>query len=297
MEAEIKANIAGLQSDKKLVDEIPFRKAQSKYEREYGKFNDIYSSSKQAENIQPEKVLRVLDWGKLVPGADQPSEKEQQITQAMTKILTTCWECNELQQPEKDKFKELVKTVQGRRIFCECLNYYRKNAIFSMKEKAYHSVVELMHLALDIIQAENDIESALQVMILSQTFHLEQKSEGKNERVFLEEGIRKHPCWKNRILWEKAISAGADEDLKTQQTGTETKSERKARVDGTVFGKLSTFSQNMLDFGMSKAEVEQIVLTHAKSRALPQPYMDMLNVRIKREKRRRKSYWNRLRAR
>lgn len=276
--------IASFSGREKHVETLQFAKVSTPYEQVFQKFSGMYASGQiPSTGVSADTVIYKLLAGKLTSSSGElVDEKDRQVAQDITRILTYCWECRPLQKLDKDQFRELMMTRKGRKIFSECMNYYRKNGIFSMKEKAYTAVVELMYTALSLIQEDNDVESALNILILSQTFHLEQKSDGKTEKIFLQMGIQSHPFWQNRTLWEKAVSS--EEDIQADAVPDESEAEKKSRVDSMIFGKLSTFCHNMLEFRMAKQDVEQIIFTYATKKSLPEPYIDMLRVHSSRLK-------------
>ncbi len=202
-----------------------------------------------------------------------------EILNAIKKTLSACWDGKEIPAAEKEAFKNLMKSATGRKLFGEALNGYRKNSMFSMKEKGYVAVSELLQLALDEIAASNDIKAALHIMLLAETFYLDRTTlEGKQEKIFLQYGMRKHPYWHNKGLWEQAIEFSIAEDLQNKPTEKESKEESDTRVANIIFGKLGAFVNNMLHFEVGKEEVEAIVLTYAKAKNLPEPYVAALQV-------------------
>lgn len=148
-----------------------------------------------------------------------------------------------------------------------------------MKDKAFASLAELLYLTMDQIQREEDIDSALTLMILSQTYFTDQKNaEGIHEKIFLQVALQKHPYWQNVGLWDKAIKGAILDELGPQKF--ESEEDRKMREQNVVFGKLGTFSHNMLQFGIPKQVVETMIFGFAQDRQLPAPFIEALKQTI-----------------
>ena len=267
-EAEIKMIIATHEKKEKVSDEIAYKKVTCKYENVYQNYNSFTSKSADPGIFDVDKALEI---------PMESLEMSEEMVPIMH-LLTNCWEGKHPSSQEKEEFKERIKTPIGRKIFGECLNKFRKNGMFSMKDESYITIAELMHVTMNIIQEQNDVENALSVMILSQTFYLDKKTDGKVDKMYLQLAIQQHPFWKNKAVWEKAISSAIEEENASQINPDETEADRQMRMQSTVFGKLGTFAHNMLQFEMAKADVELIISSYTTKYSLPVPYVSMLKV-------------------
>jgi len=270
-EAEIGNIIATYEPKEKQLEDIPFKKATSKYEKVFQKFDFYYTKGAVPAGFDVETALKSA----LSVAEDQLDEQTLQMTQSIKKIVTQCWDCKGTTGPDKDQFKKFIEDPRGRKAFADSLNHYRKIGMFSMKEKAYVDIAELMYHSMDTIQQFNDVEAALNLMILSQTFYLDKKQEGK---MFLHAGIQSHPFWQRLELWENTIKKAIDDELKMAPVMKESEAEAKMRMDSTIFGKLGTFAHNMLQFNIDKAKVEGVIFGCAKERNLGEPFSGALRV-------------------
>lgn len=191
----------------------------------------------------------------------------------LNKILVNCWDSNKLSEIEKESFKEIIKSKQGRKIFGDSLNHFRKKSLFSLSETAYELMRELINNVLDYIIKEDDIENALVILIQSQTYYTCKKdSAGKNQKIYLNEGITKHPLWKQRKFWMTAFETPINEEERMDVSIS------KEEKDILIFTKISTFIINMVDCGISKEDIEDMVFTFVKHKGLATNYQLTLQV-------------------
>ena len=278
-EAEIKSIVDKCQTKNPQSDDVPFIRAPTKYEAVYNKFDMYYAKGSPPLSFNLNTAILAGSVG----SEEEMDEKDLIGFNIMKKTLAICWEGKAITQAEKDEFKEILKTAKGRKSFGEAFNQYRKNGMFAMKEKAYTLVAELLLTVMNQIEADNDVNAALNVMILSQTFYIDHAAaaripEGSDEKIFLQWGIQKHPFWHNKKLWERAIEISIEEEMAHQPGPEETKAERQLRMSNVAFGKMGAFAQNMLQFDISKEEVEGLIIASAEEMNLPEPYVTALHV-------------------
>lgn len=84
------------------------------------------------------------------------------------------------------------------------MNKFRISGLFTLEEKSYSTIAELLNRILDEINMQKDFESAKYCMILSQTFY-KPSSDINNHRIYLHTAIENHEIWKNIEFWEQII--------------------------------------------------------------------------------------------
>lgn len=273
-ELEITKQLKEFSSQGLKKELISFIRASTKYEKIVQKFDSLYTKTANPSVIEIEREL-----GSILCGTYQEDEKTEKTTIFLSNFLSNCWEGKLISQEEKIEFIEAVKSREGRKRLGECLNKFRKAGLFSIKDQAFIALSDLLYSTIDFIKEDNDYDSASNIMILSQTFYFEhQKPDGGKERIYLQAHIQKHPYWHQKEYWEKAINFSIEQDIKSQISEGESEEEMKIRVENTIFGKLGTFSHNMLQFGNDKAEVDKLVDTIAEERKLPQAFKENLKV-------------------
>ena len=87
-----------------------------------------------------------------------------------------------------------MKEKKYRRFFLNCLNKFRINGLFTLEDRAYYIVGELLQRCLDEITYDKDYHSARIVMTLSQTLY-KTATEANKPRVFLQNVYFKLSNW------------------------------------------------------------------------------------------------------
>jgi len=264
-----------------LIEDPPFNRAVSKYNKILQKFEDYYIKGLPIDDF-PLENARMSPTNLL--STEPLNEKEQIMQNSIINAVASSWDGNVLQPSELEAFKENMKEIKGRKFFAEALNLYRKNGIFSMKETGFSLIINLLCIALDKIEKDLDIENALNLMILSQTFYCEKVMpasagvESKTEKMYLQSGIQHYEFWRKKELWEKAIEILINEELQNTQILKESNEDKDIRISNIIFAKLGTVGHNMLIFGVSKEITEEIILNYAKLKNLSESQQNFLKV-------------------
>jgi hypothetical protein len=77
--------------------------------------------------------------------------------------------------------------------------------MFTLENKSFYSIGELLLLSLDDIYTEKDYNSAKNIMNLSQTLY-KTATEPNKPRMFLQNQIEKHPMWGSVDFWQEFIN-------------------------------------------------------------------------------------------
>eukprot|EP01022_Parablepharisma_sp_SALTPOND_P010509 TRINITY_DN1433_c0_g1_i1.p1 TRINITY_DN1433_c0_g1~~TRINITY_DN1433_c0_g1_i1.p1 ORF type:complete len:658 (+),score=76.04 TRINITY_DN1433_c0_g1_i1:2503-4476(+) len=274
-ELEVEGVVKKLEPNGKGVEDITFKKVTSKFEGLLQKFDTYYTKGGPMTPFNFEAARLSLS-----TGIDEDvDEKTQETTNALRKILSHCWEAKGLSNSEKERFNDIVKDRSSRKLFCECLNQYRKQGIFSMSPKAFSYVAGLLYELMSHIEADADIDSALSVIILSQTFYCEQKNlDGNLDRIYLQQAISKHRYFHNEEFWAKALDVPLNKSGEAVEVENESEEEKAFREANEIFVKLGTYAHNMLQFELDKRVVEKIIFRYAESKGLSKQYVDAIQV-------------------
>jgi len=273
-EAELRRIIETYESKDAIIEEIQYKKATGKFEKIIQAYDKYASRGAPTVPFDVEKTLTNIS-----TGATEESESVMQVQIGVKRLLSNCWEGKTLGTNEKEQILELTKDQKGRRIFADALNNYRKTGQFSMKEKGYPLVSELVYYVLNQAQVNEDIDFALTILVLGQTLYLDRKNpSGGSEKIFLTSGIQKHPFWTTQDFWRKAIVSSINEEMKTQQLQGISQEEKDMIERNITFGKLTALAHNMVQFSIDKTEIENVILTFAKEKGLPEPFIEALKV-------------------
>jgi len=274
-DVEIQSIINSFNCENKEVEDILFKKVPIKAKEILDKFDTYHTrGGKQAPfdfQAARHSVLTGIKEGK--------DKRTQDIENNFAQILDLCWNDKDTDPAKMKEYKELIKDKAARKIFCECLNHYRKEGIFCMSFKAFSILTYLLRELLNIVETANDIDCALSLMILSQTYYCEQKELDKESaRIYLQQEIAEHNLFKKREFWEQVLAQPLNENVVDSEGNKETVEEKKYRLENEVFVKAGTYAHNMLQFKLNRGLVEDIVFTFARSHNLSEQYMKSIEV-------------------
>ena len=278
-EDEINAIIEKLKSYE-INEEIPFARAETKYQKILDKFNSHISKGLNASKFDLTKVTNLLSKGL----DNELSEEDFKTQKELRIILSNCWEGKGNSSEADNSFNEIIVTPKGKKIFADVFNEYRSNGIFTMNRNGFEMLSMLLTRILNQIEKDHDVEAAMSVMILAQTFYLDKQDiakidgEYKGEKIFLQNSIRDHKIWSNKETWEKAIEISINQEINGESVEEETEEEKEMRIKNIIFGKLGAFTTNMLYFNKNGKDVEDVIINYAKKSQLSNPYIMALQV-------------------
>jgi hypothetical protein len=147
------------------------------------------------------------------------------------------------------------------------LNKFRISGLFSIEEKSFNFLGEMLNKILDETSREKDYECAKFCMIISQTFY-KVSSDPNKPRVFLQEAIDNHEIWKQTEFWEGIIRYSINEEIHNQRAlhtyHSESPDDKQMRIQSVAFGQLLSFSFNMLSFLIPKEKVRETINNFCK---------------------------------
>ena len=165
---------------------------------------------------------------------------------------------------EIEKIKEFLKEISYRQFFLQKLNDLRSHGVFKIEKKNYMIIGELLNFILDELSKINQNEdhySAKSVIILSQTFYIQE--EGKSKKKYLQELIQGHPLLKEKQFWDKFVNISiASEILDSQKIDLKYnghKMEELKKFNNIVFAQLVPIADNMVEFGVTVDTIKEII--------------------------------------
>ena len=255
---------------------FPFEKVQLKPYKlkkiiKYNNYlNDLYKSNNEiGVNEVFEMVKKLYEFLRLKDeDYNLDIEKEKILTNNITnKILSFSNKKINLQEEteeELNKINELMKKKENREIFLTKLNGFRNLGLFLIPEKKYYEIGKIMNSILDHILEDEDLYCAKNVMILSQTYYINDKN---NKKKYLQLLIQINPIFKNIDFWKKYVQYSIvyeiKENLKKEiKTGTiimNNQEQNEMKYNNIVFGQLFPLANNMIEFGLDKENVKEII--------------------------------------
>ena len=155
------------------------------------------------------------------------------------------------------EMEKLIDKKDNRYIFIQKLSQFRTRGIFELPEREYNILTKLFNKIVKIIESDIDYESAINIIILSQTYFIIR--EGKKE--YLQKEIMNNDLFKTKKFWEmyanysitKAIAnCIIPEDAEDKDI--------EESYSNIVFAQLFPMTDNMIDFGLDINIVEEIIL-------------------------------------
>jgi len=270
LENELESIIKKYSSEEKSIKDIAVIRAQSKYSDLYKKFEAHFLKNSDLVNLTVDAVKATI-----VTSSEEVKDENLSV---FRQVLKDCWTLGGATEEKLNEYKQLIKTNKGREDFCDALNYFRAKGIFSIPQKCFNSVANLLILILDEINKVNDSANAMRVLILSQTYYVEIITKNKVNKVYLQNQIQRHELWSRREIWENEMNFEKDEELVLSSAIAETEEEKKTRLQNIIFGKLGTFAHNMVQFGNKRELIEDIILKNAQKANLSPTLIDDLKV-------------------
>jgi len=272
---EVKMVIKALDPNVNYMNDIKFHKIVIRAEKILEKYDDYYTRGNLTLPFNFEAARLSLQADK----EDTPQTVVERTGNILGRILDNCWNEKKLTNNELTAFRDIIKDKEARQIFCNCLNCYRKAGLFCLTKTAFSYVVDLLKESLVQIDAEQDIDCALSLIVLSQTFYCERKVDGKSIKIYLQQGVADNEMFKRKEFWEKVLEQPLTLEGGINVVEEETVEEKKFREENEVFVKLGTYSHNMLQFGLPKELVEEIAFAYAEKKLLSKGYTDAIHVK------------------
>ena len=255
-----------------------FKKVETKYEKMYNGFDDYYIKGLPVEEFDPEKARRNIAQS----NDTVVSEADIAILQEIREDIANCWEGKGLEKEAENNLIKILKDKKNRGLFAEAFNEYRKNGQFSLKKLGFEKLTEVLYKIMNLINQDKDTEFALNLIILAQTFYLDQNefpSEGvKVPKTFIHSGIQKHPFWTQKETWELAITNSVKDEMNIDINSNEFTDKLDINFKNIIYGKLGAFANNMALFNIDEKDINEVILGYANKCGLPEDQINDLIV-------------------
>ena len=167
-------------------------------------------------------------------------------------------------QKEKGRLLNLLRIKKIRKLFIIILSNQRTKGRYQQSWQLINDLGDILRFILNLSQKENNYENAKDCLIISQTFYSERKDSKKKHYLF--DTIKHHKWLKSIEFWEgitenmvtKEIENN-NEVLGKEALENESEIQRVDRISQVYMSQLFTFSQNMIDLGIEKKDIERIV--------------------------------------
>ena len=157
----------------------------------------------------------------------------------------------------------LFKKKQNRIVFILKLSQFRTRGIFEIPEREYNILICLFNKIAEMVEIDEDYDSAINIIILSQTYYILKN----NKKEYLQNQIMNNELFKTKKFWETFIRYSINKEIalnkKTEEHNgvvTEDEKENEEKYSNIVFAQLVPINDNMIEFGLDINIVEEIIL-------------------------------------
>ncbi len=176
-------------------------------------------------------------------------------------------------QKEKDELLIHLKDENSRTYFMKFLSKLKTKA-FKNNENLIKDISEVFLYILEISENEKDYDNAQNCIILSQTFYNEENKKKK----YLIDYIRSNK-WINSIeFWEGIIDFMIQREITKNDEINKNKDEKekKSNIQNIVFSQVFSYTNNMVEFNISKEDIISLVDKFCKKYEIEKEMVDSI---------------------
>ena len=171
----------------------------------------------------------------------------------------------------KDKYNliSLLKSKQIRKTFIIIVSNQRTKGRYQQSWQLVNYLGDILNVILNLSQKEKNYEIAKHCIIISQTFYSERKKTKK--KLYLFEYIKNNNWLKSAKFWSGITEDMVNKEIENNNAvlgkealEKESELQRKERISQVYLSQLFTFTQNMIDFGLSKNDISKIIEESSK---------------------------------
>ena len=163
---------------------------------------------------------------------------------------------------EVDEIDNKLQKKQNRVIFLQKLSQFRSGGNFEIPEREYNILSRLFNTIAKIIEIEKDYDSAVNIIILSQTYYITRN----NEKNYLQNVLMNNKMFKTKKFWESFVRYSIDKEIAINKKNEElngipgeVNKEVESNNINIVFTQLLQLNHNMIEFGIDIDIIEEII--------------------------------------
>ena len=158
---------------------------------------------------------------------------------------------------EVNEMEKMIDKKDNRFIFIQKLSQFRTRGIFEVPEREFNILSKLFNKIVKIIESDMDYESAINIIILSQTYFIVR--DGKKE--YLQKEIMNNDLFKTKKFWEMYANYSITKAIANCVIAEDAEDKDiEESYSNIVFAQLLPMTDNMIDFGLDINIVEGIIL-------------------------------------
>jgi hypothetical protein len=149
---------------------------------------------------------------------------------------------------EVEEIDEMLTKKQNRIIFIQKLSQFRTSGNFEIPDNMYNILSRLFNKIAKMVESEEDYESAVNIIILSQTYYITKN----NDKKYLQNSIMNNAFFKRKKFWEAFLNYLINKEI-AEQNGKSTDNTNIA------FAQLISMINNMIEFELDVNIIEEII--------------------------------------
>ena len=180
---------------------------------------------------------------------------------------------------EVEEIDIMLLKKQNRIIFLQKLSQFRTRGIFDIPEREYNILSRLFNKIAKMVENEKDYESAVNIIILSQTYYTIRN----NKKEYLQNILMNNEYFKTKKFWEAFIRYSIDKEIASSKKSDEIngvtnqdEKETEENYSNIVFAQLVPLNDNMIDFGIDTNIIEEIISPIIKQYKISQELAEVI---------------------
>ncbi len=218
---------------------------------------DFNIKFEEEKNRAQKYVLKIITNMNSYPFAKEGFYSNNNLNIAQEYVIE--YKREELTKEELKDLIELLNIHENRIIFLQKFSDYRARGKFVLCDKDYILLSQLYNIICDKIKKDSDYHAAEMVIILSQTYYIE---EGK-KRKYLQESFKGNKLFKDKNFWEEFLCYSINKEimktLQRDQLVKEDKENSDYKYSNVVFTQILTLIDNMFEFDLDSEIVKEVL--------------------------------------
>ena len=200
---------------------------------------------------------------------EEEKVRTRDLTEKLLSFGSICSNCDDsipLSEEEIQELMNLLDKHHNRVLFLQCVSTFRAKGRYDLPLHIYDLIYKLFVIIIDLVERDKDYHCGKNVIILSQTYFLEESNKNGKKR-YLQEEIKKDKLFTNYNFWkeylefsiEKEIVRSVKSDTKNGTLIKENQKESDDMYTNIVFAQLVPIADNMIEFGLDRKKIKEII--------------------------------------
>ena len=161
-------------------------------------------------------------------------------------------------QQDLDLIELLLNNHHNRIIFMQKLSKFRVLGYYYISKTIYSILSKYFLQIINTLKEDQDMFTAKNIIVLSQTYFIKEK----DKKIYLQEAIKSHEIFKKKEFWENLFNFFMNKEILKLRKSidlNEIIEEGKNNYSKLAFGQIMTICNNMIEFGLNKDEIYEII--------------------------------------